>query len=162
GATSSMPVPAYVHASDATVSKLFIDANGATHKVEDVTAYAAYVNPGTHSGLQRVVVSKLPDSRETLAQAFQNAWKTVFSKNYRSRVYFTGLSAGAMNSLTYGLNNITRIAGVAPHSAPFGPPALVDLSKKAKATGQYLPMYFVAGNKDMYKPLPVNDTPRSF
>ena len=32
-----------------------------------------------------------------------------------SRVYFTGLSAGAMNSFTYGLNNITRIAGVAGH-----------------------------------------------
>jgi hypothetical protein len=79
-----------------------------------------------------------------------------------ARVYFTGLSAGAMNSLTYGLNNIGRIAGVAAHSAPFGPPALVDLSTKAKATGQYLPMYAIAGNRDMYKPLPVNDTPRSF
>ena len=33
---------------------------------------------------------------------------------------------------------------------------------KAKAAGQYLPMYTIAGNRDMYKPLPVNQTPRSF
>ena len=33
---------------------------------------------------------------------------------------------------------------------------------KAKAAGQYLPMYAIAGNHDMYKPLPVNQTPRSF
>ena len=41
----------------------------------------------------------------------------------RSRpCYFTGLSAGAMNSYIYGVNNLKRIAGVAGHSAPFGPP----------------------------------------
>jgi len=28
--------------------------------------------------------------------------------------------------------------------------------------GNYLPMYSIAGNHDMYKPLPVSDTPRSF
>ena len=38
------------------------------------------------------------------------------------RVYFTGLSAGAMNSYIYGVNNLKRIAGVAGPSAPFGPP----------------------------------------
>ena len=78
------------------------------------------------------------------------------------RVYFTGLSAGAMNSFTYGVNNVARIAGVAGASAPFGPPAMLDLAPKAKAGGHYLPLYAIAGNKDMYKPLPVNDTPRSF
>jgi poly(3-hydroxybutyrate) depolymerase len=79
-----------------------------------------------------------------------------------SRVYFTGLSAGAMNSYEYGMNNIPRIAGVAGHSAPFGPPALLEAAAKNKERGQYLPMYAIAGNKDMYKPLPVNGTPRSF
>ena len=42
-----------------------------------------YTNPSPHAGLQRVVVSKLPDTKENLAQAFENAWKTVFSRNYR-------------------------------------------------------------------------------
>jgi poly(3-hydroxybutyrate) depolymerase len=291
-----------VHASDAAVGKLYVAANGATRKVEDGSSATIYVNPGTYQGLQRVVISKLPDARENLAQAFQSAWKTVFSKNYRlymsrmesyaqgfdpnnftepwelepyvmydevgvryeavteelpnlglslryeyvpvkafaappksvplvimlhgnmndpriqgessgwvevaakntliltsiewqgrtsgettfaaigetgtmaildrllakypqidpSRVYFTGLSAGAMNSFTYGLNNIARIAGVAGHSAPFGPPALLDAAATNKGQGKYLPMYAIAGNRDMYKPLPVNDTPRSF
>jgi hypothetical protein len=302
GVTAPMPVPAYVHASDPAVGKLYIGANGATKKVDDSSTAATYVNPGAHESLQRVVVSKLPDARESLADAFQNAWKTVFSKNYRlymsrtesysqgfdpnnytepwelepyvmfdelgvryeavteelqnmglslryeyvprqalgaapksvplvimlhgngndpriqgessgwvevaakhtilltsiewqgrtsgdttfaaigeagtmaildrllakypqidpSRVYFTGLSAGAMNSFGYGVNNITRIAGVAGASAPFGPPALLDAAARNKGLGKYLPMYAIAGNKDMYKPLPVNDTPRSF
>ena len=80
------------------------------------------------------------------------------------RVYLTGLSAGAMNSFSYGLNNRSRIAGVAGASAPFGPPALLDAAKKAGggAGAEYLPMYAIAGDRDMYKPLPVNDTPRSF
>ena len=299
GVTSSIPVPAYVHASDRTVAQLYIAANGATKKVDDSDRFTSYTNPSPHAGLQRVVVSKLPDGRETLAQAFENAWKTVFSRNYRlymsrtesyskgfdpndytepwelapyvmydelgiryeavteelpmglslryeyvplealkaapksvplvimlhgnnndariqgessgwvevaakatlmlasiewqgrksddaafaaigeagtmmlldrllakypqidpGRVYFTGLSAGAMNSFTYGLNNPSRIAGVAGAAAPFGPPALLEAASKAK--GQYLPLYAIAGDRDMYKPLPVNDTPRSF
>jgi poly(3-hydroxybutyrate) depolymerase len=300
--TSSTPVPTYVHSSNPAVAKLFIVANGATKKADDSSAAAAYLNPGAHAELQRVVVSKLPDARENLAQAFQNAWKTVFSRSYRlymsqvesysqgfdpndhtepwelepyvmydelgvsyeavaeelpglglslryeyiprkalvatvksvplvimlhgntndpriqgessgwvevaakhtiiltsiewqgrasqdttfaavgeagtmaildrllakypqidpSRAYFTGLSAGAMNSFSYGVNNLKRIAGVAGHSAPFGPPALLDAATKAKSGGQYLPMYAIAGNRDMYKPLPVNQTPRSF
>jgi hypothetical protein len=77
-------------------------------------------------------------------------------------VYLTGLSAGAMNSFAYGLSNVSRIAGVAGASAPFGPPALLDAAQKAQATGLQLPMYAIAGTKDMYKPLPVNSTPRSF
>jgi hypothetical protein len=67
-----------------------------------------------------------------------------------------------MNSFSYGLNNLKRIAGVAGHSAPFGPPPLLDAATKAKTPGQHLPMYAIAGNRDMYKPLPVNQTPRSF
>jgi hypothetical protein len=78
-----------------------------------------------------------------------------------SRIYFTGLSAGAMNSLNWGIDNVARIAGVAASSAPFGTAALIETAGKVKANGNYLPMYFVAGNHDQYKPLPVNDTPRS-
>ena len=273
GVTSSIPVPVYVHASDRAVAQLYIAGNGATKKIDDSEAFATYTNPSPHAGLQRVVVSKLPDTKENLAQAFQNAWKTVFSRNYRlymtqtesysqgfdpndhtepwelepyvmydelgvryeavteelpglglslryeyiaaegtrcaapksvplvimlhgngndpriqgessgwvevaakntimltsiewqgrtsqettfaaigeagtmaildrllakypqidpSRVYFTGLSAGAMNSFSYGVNNLKRIAGVAGHSAPFGPPPLLDAVAKAK------------------------------
>ncbi len=299
GVSSSIPVPAYVHGSDRAVARLYIAANGATAKVDESNAYTTY---GNHEALQRVVVSKLPDARENLAQAFENAWKTVFSRNYRlymsqtesysqgfdpndhtepwelepyvmydelgiryeavteelpglglslryeyiprkaldapaksvplvimlhgnmndpriqgessgwvevaakhtivltsiewqgrtfqdttfaaigeagtmaildrllakypqidpSRVYLTGLSAGAMNSFGYGVNNLKRIAGVAGHSAPFGPPTLLDAAAKSKSANQYLPMYAIAGNRDMYKPLPVNQTPRSF
>ena len=302
GVTSSIPVPVYIHASDRAVAQLYIAANGATRKMDDSAALTTFTNPSPHAGLQRVVVSKLPDTKENLAQAFQNAWKTVFSRNYRlymtqtesysqgfdpndhtepwelepyvmydelgvryeavtedlpnlglslryeyiprkavdaapksvplvimlhgngndpriqgessgwvevaakntimltsiewqgrtsqdttfaaigeagtmaildrllakypqidpSRVCFTGLSAGAMNSFGYGVNNLKRIAGVAGHSAPFGPPTLFDAAAKAKTAGQYLPMYAIAGNRDMYKPLPVNPTPRSF
>jgi poly(3-hydroxybutyrate) depolymerase len=323
GAVSSMPVPAYVHAKDQGVAKLYIQANGATSKANSAS-WTTYTNPGLHKGLQRVVVSKLSDAKENLQQAFQNAWKTVFSKNYRfymsqiesynqafdplkytepwelepyvmydelgmsyqaiaqdmpgygmslwyeyvpkaarsakpksvplmimmhgngndprtqgesggwpevaaknniilasiewqgrptpgrggagappgaggrgaegaapqgpvyvplgekgtfavidlllakypqidpGRVYLSGLSAGAMNSLNWGINNVARIAGVEASSAPFAAATLIDAAKKVKADGNYLPMYCVAGTRDMYKPLPVNDTGRSF
>src|SRR5205085_2320023 len=62
GTSSAIPVPTYVHGTDAAVAKLYTTANGTSAPV---------------------VVSKGSDSRESLAQAFQNAWKTVFSKNYR-------------------------------------------------------------------------------
>ena len=302
GRASSMPVPAYVHAAKAAAGRLYIEANGATARQESA-AYTTYTNPGPGKVLQRVVVSKLSDSKESPAQAFANAWSSVFSKNYRlymrlaesysqgfdpnnytepwelepyvmydelgmsyqaiteelpgfglslryeyvpkkalaaapksvplvimlhgntndprvqgesagwpeiaaknniilssiewqgrksqegtafaaigeggtmaildrllekypqidpGRVYFTGLSAGAMNSFTYGLRNVKRIAAVEGSSAPFGPPTLLDAARKAKADGLYLPAYSIAGTKDMYKPLPVNTTPRSF
>ena len=345
GSVSDMPVPAYVHSPDPAVAKLYVQANGATAKV-DARDSTTYTNPAAYKGLQRVVVSKLNDSKETLPQAFQNAWKTVFSHNYRlymsliesynpgfdplkytepwelepyvmydelgmsyqaiaedmpgfgmslryeyvpktaltaapksvplvimmhgngndprtqgesagwpevaaknniilcsiewqgrggpgrggagrgpqgagpgrgpqgappqgappqgapppappeaaaapqgpvyvalgekgtmavldlllakypqidpSRVYFTGLSAGAMNSLNWGVDQIGRIAAVAASSAPFANATLIDAAGKIKANGNYLPMYFVAGDHDQYKPLPVNDTPRSF
>jgi poly(3-hydroxybutyrate) depolymerase len=302
GPTSAIPVPMYVHSTDGSIARLFRQANGATDTSQETPFYTTYVNRAPYESLQRVVVSKLPDAREDLAHAFQNAWQTVFSRNYRlymsriesyaqgfdpndypepwelepyvmygelgvryeaiseelpgfglslryeyvpvralqaapksvplvimlhgnmndpriqgessgwvevaakntliltsiewqgrtsgdttfaaigeagtmaildrllvkypqidpARVYFTGLSAGAMNSFVYGMNNIPRIAGVAGHSAPFGPPALLEAAAKNKARGLYLPMYAIAGNKDMYKPLPVNGTPRSF
>jgi hypothetical protein len=83
GVASSIPVPAYVHGSDRAVLRLYIAASGPTAKIDDSEGSSLQPNPGPHEGLQRVVVSKLPDASENLAQAFQNAWKTVFSKNYR-------------------------------------------------------------------------------
>jgi len=288
GASSNVPVPVYVHSSNPAVAKYYSDANR---------------NPGPQKALQQAVASKLSDSKEDLAQAFQNAWKTVFSKNYRlymrqiesynpafdplkytepwelepyvmydelgihyeavteelpgfgltlryeyipakartaaantvplvimmhgntndprvqgessgwpevaaknniilasiewqgrtsqekivfppigeagtmavldrllakypqidpSRVYLTGLSAGAMNSFTYGINNVSRIAAVEGSSAPFGTAALIESAKKVKHDGNYLPAYSIAGTHDMYKPLPVSDSPRTF
>lgn len=82
GATSNMPVPAYVHAGDAAVGKMYIDANGATSK-QNSSDWTTYSNTDKDHLMQRVVVSKLTDAKETPAQAFQNTWKTVFSKNYR-------------------------------------------------------------------------------
>lgn len=298
---SNMPVPAYVHSANAAVAKQYIQASGATEKAEQ-PGWTTYTNPGAHKELQRVVVSKLSDARENLSQAFGNAWKTVFSRNYRlymsliesynqafnplqytdpwelepyvmyddlgmsyeavaedmpgfgmslryeyvpktarssapksvplvimmhgngndpriqgesagwpevaarnnvilasiewqgrtaqgtayvalgekgtmavldkllakypqidpGRVYLTGLSAGAVNSCSFGINNVSRIAAVEASSAPFGNPALLEAAKKVKAQGNYLPIYSIAGNHDMYKPLPVNETPRSF
>ncbi len=302
GSTSDIPVPAYVHASNSAVAKQYVDADGATKKTQD-SAATTYTNPAPNKELQRVVVSRLSDSKENLSQAFQNAWKTVFSRNYRlymsriesynqafdplkytepwelepyvmydelgiryeavteelpgfgltlryeyipakaskaaaktvplvimmhgntndpriqgessgwpevaakndiilasiewqgrtsqekiafppigeagtmaildkllakypqidpSRVYLTGLSAGAMNSFNWGINNVSRIAGVEGSSAPFGTAALIEAAKKMKHDGNYLPAYSIAGNRDMYKPLPVSDSPRSF
>ncbi len=302
GSTSDMPAPAYVHNSNAAVAKQYIAANGATAET-DAASWTLYTNPGANRWLQRVVVSKLSDAKETPAQAFASAWETVFSHNYRfymsqiesynrafdptkytepwelepyvmydelgmsyqavtedlpgfglslryeyvpqaamaatpktvplvvmlhgnnndpriqgesagwpevaaksniiltsiewqgrtsqektafaaigekgtmilldhmlakfpqidpSRVYLTGLSAGAMNSLNWGVDNVSRIAAVAASSAPFSTAALIENAAKVKADHNYLPMYFVAGTHDMYKPLPVNETQRSF
>jgi dienelactone hydrolase len=288
GSSSNIPVPVYVHSSNPAVAKYYAEANR---------------NPGPNRALQQVVASKLNDSKESLSQAFQNAWKTVFSKNYRlymsqiesynqafdplkytepwelepyvmydelgihyeavtedlpgfgltlryeyipakartaaaktiplvimmhgnmndpriqgessgwpevaaknniilasiewqgrtsqekivfpgigeagtmaildrllakypqidpSRVYLTGLSAGAMNSFTWGINNVSRIAAVEGSSAPFGTAALLESAKKVKRNGNYLPAYSIAGTHDMYKPLPVSDSPRTF
>ena len=77
------------------------------------------------------------------------------------RVYFTGPSAGAMNSFLYGLNNRTRIAGVAGAAAPSGRPHC-STRPEGSDGAHCLPMYAIAGDRDMYKPLPVNDTLRSF
>jgi len=86
----------------AAARDLFIAANGATRKETDPASYTSSANPSPHDGLQRVVVSKLSDARENLAQAFENAWTTVFSSagipadssRIRARVSFTGSPTG--------------------------------------------------------------------
>ena len=83
GTTTAIPVPAYVHATDGSIARFFRQANGATDKSDETAFYTTYVNRAPYRSQQRVVVSKLSDAREGLAQAFQNAWNTVFSRNYR-------------------------------------------------------------------------------
>ena len=83
GMKPSMPVPAYVHAADASVGQMYRAANGATRKMDETSAYTLYANPTPHENLQRVVISKLSDRQESLSQAFANAWTSVFSRNYR-------------------------------------------------------------------------------
>ena len=284
GVTSCIPVPVYVHASDRAVAQLYIAGNGAAKKIDDSEAFTTYTRsePARRTATRRR--EQAAGQKENLAQAFENAWKTVFSRNYRlymtqtesysqgfdpndhtepwelepyvmcdelgvgyeavtedlpdlglslrydyvprkalgappksvplvimlhgntndpriqgessgwvevaarntimltsiewqgrtsqdttfaaigeagtmaildrllakilpqidpSRVYFTGLSAGAMNSFSYGVSNLKRIAGVAGHSAPFGPPTLLDAAAKAKTAGQLFPMYTI-------------------
>jgi hypothetical protein len=67
-----------------------------------------------------------------------------------------------MNSFSWGIDNVSRIAAVEGSSAPFGPPTLLDAAKKVKGAGNYLPAYSIAGTHDMYKPLPVADSSGSF
>jgi len=290
--TSTIPVPTYVHAERA-VADYYIDANDAV-RTEQAGQTGYYRNPDKNLSLQQVVFSKQSDKKESVAAAFQNAWKTVFSKNYRfsmneiefyaagfdplanpntwrldtypmydelgitvntmlqdvtgagvslwheylpksttrakahtvplvvmlhgngndnrtqaetsgwpefaaknnimlvapewqgssgytalgdagtmalldllfakypqidpSRVYLTGLSAGAMSSYGFGANNVQKIAAVAGSSAPFAPASLLTTVENEKVPGNYLPMYTIAGTADMYHPLPVKTT----
>ena len=291
-----VPVPAYVHGVSTAVSNYYVSANSATSKVESST-YTTYTNPAPNASLQRTVVSKLIDAQESVGAGFQNAWKTVFSKNYRlfvegpefyapgfdptahtapwelatypmydelgldvktvqqnltgagtnlwyefipratttagaktvplvlmlhgngndnrtqgeasgwpelaakqniilvqpewqgngftalgeagtmalidhilqkypqvdpSRVYLTGLSAGALSSYSYGINNINKIAAIAGSSAPNGNAALITAATAKKESGKYLPMYSILGTKDMYHPIPVTTSGNSF
>jgi hypothetical protein len=72
-----------------------------------------------------------------------------------SRVYLTGLSAGALSSYSFGINNVKKIAAIAGSSAPNGNPALITAATNVKTPGNYLPMYSILGTKDMYHPIPV-------
>ena len=81
GLTSSIPVPAYVHAADSR-RPMYRAANGATRRATDSTVHHLHQShpargPPASGGQQAA------RPQETLAQAFENAWKTVFSRNYR-------------------------------------------------------------------------------
>jgi len=72
-----------------------------------------------------------------------------------TRVYLTGLSAGALSSYSFGVNNVKKIAAVAGSSAPNGSAALITTAASVKTPGNYLPMYSILGTRDMYHPIPV-------
>ena len=61
------PGPAYVHGSDPAVAQLYIAANGADSEGRRLGRFTTYANPSPHAGLQRVVVSKLPDGEDSRA-----------------------------------------------------------------------------------------------
>lgn len=71
-------VPVYLSKSSNTAINFYMKANNATIKSEK-TGYEIYTNE--NKPLQAVAVSS--DKNETLAQAFKNAWESIFSKNYR-------------------------------------------------------------------------------
>ena len=70
-------VPAYLSNPNKNAEKFYKSINGATEeeKKDDYTIYRNKQN-----GLQAVAVS---NGKESLAEAFKNAWKSIFSQNYR-------------------------------------------------------------------------------
>jgi len=73
--TPAYSVPAYISGSSEEVMKAYTEADNASESSVSGTL-TAYVNPENH--FETVVVNS---EEETLAEAFANAWKTVFIKN---------------------------------------------------------------------------------
>ncbi len=73
----NVPVPAYLSGQGQTAVDYYKMANG-TDATEELDGYTLETN--TTAPLQNVAVAK---AEETLAQAFDNAWNAVFSRNYR-------------------------------------------------------------------------------
>lgn len=78
--TKNIPVPAYLHGQNSKTIQYYVNSNEAT-KISSENKLDTYVS--TSNKLQRVVVSQKTDIEESLAQAFENAWKNIFCKNYR-------------------------------------------------------------------------------
>ena len=97
GTELGAPVPAYLSNADDAAVEYYVKANEAK-EVED----GVYVNADNE--LQKVVVKE----DEDLASAFDNAWDTVFSKNYRQDNEDTEfyMTAAAVNTKPYGLIGI--------------------------------------------------------
>ena len=77
GEKAKYSVPTYVSNSNVDVVEDYVSANSAT-KESEKDGLTTYVN--SNNNYERVVASK---NQETLATAFQNAWKNIFSKNGR-------------------------------------------------------------------------------
>lgn len=71
-------VPVYVSNANKKVADSYKKINNATEKSKK-DAYSVYTNKA--KSLQAVAVAS--KKKETLAEAFDNAWKSIFSKNYR-------------------------------------------------------------------------------
>ena len=97
GTPEGAAVPAYLSNADDAAIEYYVKVNEA-EKVEE----GVYVNPDNE--LKQVVVNK----DEDLAAAFDNAWDSVFSKNYRQDNEDTEfyMSAAAVNTQPYGLIGI--------------------------------------------------------
>ncbi len=71
------------------------------------------------------------------------------------RVYMCGLSAGANSSLNYGFRNaaiLTAVGGTAPVGGSANNIVVAEANKKE---GQFLPVFISAGDRDVYRPIPV-------
>lgn len=78
GVTPKDIVPVYLSNTNEKVADSYKKVNNASEKSKK-DKYTAYTNKT--KPLQAVVVAK--NKKESLAEAFENAWKSVFSKNYR-------------------------------------------------------------------------------
>lgn len=72
-----------------------------------------------------------------------------------SRIYTTGLSAGAMRSYELSLTYPEVFAGVAAHSAPFAVESLIDIANDNYEEGRWMPIYIVCGDNDEFSQIPV-------
>lgn len=79
---SNIPVPTYVSGNNRSLANYYVKANDAV-KVNEDASHIYYANAA--EPLQRVVLSL--DRNASVKDALQDAWKTVFSKNYRSSNY---------------------------------------------------------------------------
>lgn len=97
GTEVGAPVPAYLSNADDAAVEYYVKANEAQESEDGI-----YVN--ADNKLQKVVVKE----DEDLASAFDNAWDTVFSKNYRQDNEDTEfyMSAAAVNTKPYRLIEI--------------------------------------------------------
>ena len=91
GTSSSMPVPAYVHTTDPAVAKLYIQANGATSKVE------APRKPGGGQSVNRIA-----NSRHATIYAFDSAnGKLLWSSGDQITGWNHGSGMTAINGKAY-------------------------------------------------------------
>ncbi|MFQ6794516.1 MAG: GDSL-type esterase/lipase family protein [Thomasclavelia sp.] len=107
----NVPLPAYLSNPSSKAKDYYVRANDALKVTENV--YQNKNNP-----LQQVVVS----GEETLAEAFENAWNNVFSKNYRQH------------------NEKTEfyMADVAKYTDPY---PLIEIANYEELNIQYNPIY---------------------
>ncbi|MDL2265928.1 hypothetical protein LJC43_06075 [Parabacteroides sp. OttesenSCG-928-G21] len=90
---SDIPVPAYVSQANKSLATYYAKVNDAVEVKKDAT-HIYYAN--SEEPLQQVVLSL--DKKATLKEALADAWKTLFSKNYRFSNYkhtsYTGAQFG--------------------------------------------------------------------
>ncbi|MDR1623384.1 MAG: hypothetical protein LBS04_00180 [Tannerellaceae bacterium] len=79
---SDIPVPAYISGADKNVAAYYVKVNDA-EKTEENNNHIIYANDD--EPLQRVVLSL--NKKATLKAAIADAWKSLFSKNYRFSNY---------------------------------------------------------------------------
>lgn len=90
----NVAVPTYLSKPDSNTLAYYIKANKASKATSDGTL-TTYVGSNT---LAKVVAN---DAEESLAQAFENAWRNVFCKNYRYNNYDKDYYLGNASNTAY-------------------------------------------------------------